>query len=580
MKHPSRPKFSPAPTESRYGRLIVFEGPDGVGKSSLSRGLVGKLSEEGVPCEYASFPGDKAGTLGRLVYELHHNPRKFRLEKISATSLQALHIAAHLNAIEQHIVPALAEGRWVILDRYWWSTWVYGHAFSVDGPSLDAMIHLELLQWGAIRPAVVFLIERSVASENHASASQLRKLYATLFSQEKKKQAAVLIKNDQSIGEVVDGLFKTLGDLSPSVIHVRSREQIRSFHARAKEGKRKSVVGSTTSVFRRLSPARPTVVYDTYWKFAAERQEVYWRKLNGLHAPWTTDPILRQYKFTNAYRASDRVSQYLIKHVIYKGDPDPQELFFRAILFKLFNKIETWELFQSKFGTISYADYSFSAYDRVLTEALSLGDRIYSAAYIMPSGKTTYGHAKKHRNHLMLLEQMMENEAPQRIMESRSMREAFEILASYPMIGSFLAYQFVTDLNYSELTDFSEMEFVVPGPGSLDGISKCFYSRGGLSNTDIIRLVTDRQETEFERRGLKFSSLGKRQLQLIDCQNLFCEVSKYARLKHPEYPGVTGRKRIKQVYRSSRETVHYWYPPKWGINDVIYRKGGSSVLGR
>ena len=55
-------------------------------------------------------------------------------------------------------------------------------------------------------------------------------------------------------------------------------------------------------------------------------------------------PLLDRHKFTNAYRASDRVSQYLIRFVIYQGDQTPEEIFFRTILFKLFNKIETWEL--------------------------------------------------------------------------------------------------------------------------------------------------------------------------------------------------------------------------------------------
>ena len=46
------------------------------------------------------------------------------------------------------------------------------------------------------------------------------------------------------------------------------------------------------------------------------------------------------------------------------------------------------------------------------------------------------------------------------------------------MVGDFLAYQFITDINYSTLTDFSEMEFTVPGPGARDGIHKCFESIG------------------------------------------------------------------------------------------------------
>lgn len=318
-----------------------------------------------------------------------------------------------------------------------------------------------------------------------------------------------------------------------------------------------------------LSPAQTTGVYETYWRFAWERQEIFFRKMRGTPAPWTSDPILAHYKFTNVYRASDRVSQYLIRHVIYDGNQSPEEVFFRIVLFRLFNKIETWELLKTRLETVSFAEYSFPRYDRILSEALAGGRRIYSAAYIMPSGKTSFGHSQKHRNHLRLLECMMEDELPWRIAQAASMRQAFDLLQSYPSIGNFLAYQFVTDLNYSTLLDFSEMEFVVPGPGALDGIHKCFSDLGGLNTADIIRLVTDRQEVEFERRGLTFRTLGTRQLQLIDCQNIFCEISKYARIRHPEIKGINQRNRIKQTYHASLEPIEYWYPPKWGINDWL-----------
>ena len=50
---------------------------------------------------------------------------------------------------------------------------------------------------------------------------------------------------------------------------------------------------------------------------------------------------------------------------------------------------------------------------------------------------------------------MMDDEVPYQIAAAARMKQAFEILRSYPMIGDFLAYQFVTDLNYSEICDFS-----------------------------------------------------------------------------------------------------------------------------
>jgi hypothetical protein len=164
---------------------------------------------------------------------------------------------------------------------------------------------------------------------------------------------------------------------------------------------------------------------------------------------------------------------------------------------------------------------------------------------------------------------MMRDELPSRIADAKSMRDAFVLLRSYPSIGDFLAYQFVTDLNYSSICSFDEMEFAVPGPGAKDGIQKCFPNACLNSSEDIIRMVADTQEEHFAALGLAFPDLWGRKLQLIDCQNLFCEVGKYARRAHPDIVGFSGRTRIKQVYRPSRSPLALHYPPKWGINEFI-----------
>src|SRR5450759_849510 len=102
-----------------------------------------------------------------------------------------------------------------------------------------------------------------------------------------------------------------------------------------------------------------------------------------------------------------------------------------------------------------------------------------------------------------------------------------------------------------------------PGPGARDGISKCFRSLGGLNEAEIIRLVAQRQGEEFARVGEHFPSLWGRPLQLVDCQSLFCEVDKYARVFHPEVHGLSGRERIKQTFRPAGTRIRYWFPPKW-----------------
>lgn len=322
-----------------------------------------------------------------------------------------------------------------------------------------------------------------------------------------------------------------------------------------------------------IAPLKPTAAYDTYWRFAAERQRVFFARAEGKRPPWTDDEIIGGHKFTNAYRASDRVSQYLIRRVIYRDDlpASVEEVFFRVILFKFFNKIETWELLEKAVGAVTWEGFDFKRFDGILGKAMAAGERIYSAAYIMPSARM--GHERKHSNHLALLQRMMAEGLPGKIARAPDMQSGFELLLSYPSLGDFLAYQYITDVNYSEITDFSEMQFVVAGPGALDGISKCFSHTAGLNPSEIIRFMTERQHAEFARLGLRFESLWERPLQLIDCQNVFCELSKYARIRHPEIAGVSGRTRIKQKFRPTAEPIDYWYPPKWGINGKIAGRG-------
>lgn len=316
---------------------------------------------------------------------------------------------------------------------------------------------------------------------------------------------------------------------------------------------------------------RVTPVFYAYWRFAAERQSIFYRRLNRTAGALTDDPVLRNFKFTNAYRASDRVSQYLVRNVIYRDDlpSDETNLFFRILLFKLFNKIETWTALQEAIGPLTWETFDFRHYDKLLTKRMEAGQRIYSAAYIMPSAGSVFGHKLKHQNHLRMLEWLIQERYPLRFASSKTMAHAYALLRSAPSIGPFLAYQYVTDLNYSPLTDFAEDEFVVAGPGALDGIDKCFVGARDLSSADVIRYIWEHQDKHFSDQGIEFASLWGRPLQLIDCQNVFCEISKYARVAFPDFAGVSGRTRIKQKFQSNGPLPPPWYPPKWGINSRV-----------
>jgi len=308
-------------------------------------------------------------------------------------------------------------------------------------------------------------------------------------------------------------------------------------------------------------------IFDTYWKFAVKRQEIFINRLRGVAEPWTDDPILLKYKFCNVYRASDRVSQFLIKNVIYKGNQENADVVFRILLFKLFNKIETWEYLQQVLGEVSLITFDVNKYAAVLQKKLDAGAKIYSNAYILCANKA-FGYDRKHMNHLALIHKMcVEDNIAKRLVETKSLEEVFDLLKTYPLIGDFMAYQLAIDLNYSTVINFSENDFTVAGPGAQRGIRKCFIDTGGMNDAAVIQWMQEHQHEEFKRLGLKFQSLGGRELQLIDCQNLFCEVDKYCRVQFPEV--TSSRTRIKNTFSPNNSTIDYFYPPKWGINGKL-----------
>lgn len=307
-------------------------------------------------------------------------------------------------------------------------------------------------------------------------------------------------------------------------------------------------------------------VYDLYWYFACERQNIFWKKLNGNPAPWTQDPILQTYKFCNSYRVNDRVSQYLIKNVIYNGKNYSKEtMLFRIILFKLFNKESTWELLINHFKDVTLDNFNQKEYSKVLESAISNDIKIYNDAYISCANKA-FGYDRKHDNHLALLNKMFNIDKIQsKILKCKTMEDAFNIIKSYPLIGNFMAYQLVTDINYSDIVNWQENEFTVAGPGSLRGIKKCFIDKGKYTNEDIIKYMYEHQDEEFKRLGLDFKKIGNRPLQLIDCQNIFCELDKYCREALPDLK--SNRTKIKKKYTQKTNKIDYKYPPKWNINE-------------
>lgn len=296
-----------------------------------------------------------------------------------------------------------------------------------------------------------------------------------------------------------------------------------------------------------------------YWCFACERQNIFYKKLNKQPEPYTNDVILQKYKFCNAYRVLDRVSQFLLREVIYSKEKySLEDTVFRIIFFKIFNLPSTWIEVQKHFHEVSLKTFEFNAYSNFLT-SLKKVKPIYNSAYIMCANKV-YGFNYKHENHLYLLHKMFkEDNLPKKLNACKTFEEAFKLIVSYHLIGNFLAYQYVTDLNYSDYFNWDNNSFTVAGPGSKRGIQKVF---GQVKNYEEKIMETYlKQEETLNAFGLEFKYLKNHKLEPIDIQNLFCEFDKYLREANPNLK--SNRTKIKTKYRKTSGEISYILPKKW-----------------
>lgn len=110
------------------GTLIVFEGLDGAGKSTTARSLASALTRSGVSCHTTSAPSSDLRSYRPWL--LWHQSARAR-GSLDEFGLTLLALGDRLLLQSEVILPALAQGRVVISDRYvlsilaYWSTRIH-----------------------------------------------------------------------------------------------------------------------------------------------------------------------------------------------------------------------------------------------------------------------------------------------------------------------------------------------------------------------------------------------------------------------------------------------------------------------
>lgn len=148
-------------TGERKGRLVVFEGIDGTGKSTH----IGRLRKylEGKGLEVVQSFEPTRGQWGRMLRDSAVTGRLSVEEEVE------LFLKDRREHVETLIAPALARGAWVLLDRYYLSMMAYQGARGVDASVIRAANE----EFAPVPDAVVWLdIPVSVALERIGSRGE------------------------------------------------------------------------------------------------------------------------------------------------------------------------------------------------------------------------------------------------------------------------------------------------------------------------------------------------------------------------------------------------------------------------
>lgn len=190
--------------------IYVFEGIDNVGKTTIINDLKSKiLNSTSFDCIGIAFPGNECRTLGSLVYDIHHNQRNYFDNPINEASLQLLHVASHIDLIQHKISNEINKNKIILMDRYWWSTYVYGVVNSLREEVVNAILSTELLYWKNIEVNRIFLLERNDRKKvyNKEVEELIIKNYRKLASS---GSNCKIVSNDFSLQSTVEEIYNDI----------------------------------------------------------------------------------------------------------------------------------------------------------------------------------------------------------------------------------------------------------------------------------------------------------------------------------------------------------------------------------
>lgn len=297
-------------------------------------------------------------------------------------------------------------------------------------------------------------------------------------------------------------------------------------------------------------------------RWILDRYAVHVKKdVHGIPAPWTDNPIIQEFRFTNVRREHDKETKWVIEHIC-KADMSTANKWINLILFRMINKSETCRNFMP-------IDFENVDWQKIVHYAQNLPKdyTVFTNAFHTIGVKqgackalgVEMGTVDKPEGIPPLYavigycQQLYNNESfIQRLGSCTTAKEFFEALQSVMGIGFFLAYQIFVDWTYCEESLWSENEFVIAGPGARRGLDLVFENRDGMTYEEALFWLRNNWVDICSWYGLPWNpdeifvdlDPSDRYMNVMSLQNCHCEISKYIRAVNG-----TGRPRNKYHYR-------------------------------
>jgi len=287
-----------------------------------------------------------------------------------------------------------------------------------------------------------------------------------------------------------------------------------------------------------------------FWTFVCERHTI-WNQRFQLHLPppWTKDPVLQRYRFTNVYRRLDRGTIFYL-HNIARLSYSLEEVVFRTLVYRLFNRASTYLTLNSE-GLLTPAEWRVGRAARLLRRLRRDVGPVFTGAF-MVTGSVRRGAPDKIGNYCRLIKEWKEvlPTFTVRLRQACTLKELWCVLGELDGIGKFLAYEIATDLDYTNYFTFSEDDFVNPGPGCRRGIDRVVrFDDLGERNYPYAGVIAElrwHQEEFFAQYDLLFPYWNDYPLTLRDIEHSLCEFSKYMRFREALAKGVPPRGRARR----------------------------------